>query len=143
MLVYLFIAVLLAWILAPEGHGSPHYLLGSWGYATFWAVMWGLSRVFPNLNAQWLIILVALSTFALYLFGLMKLNNLLSRVIRFPIPVIPIAIHLGGFYLCLMISGDYVPGLPVIRFWVLTAVFIFIYFLFEWQLALKSRSIGK
>jgi len=97
----------------------------------------GLSKLFLDLG-QAIVVLVVLLAFALYLAGLLLLNNVLRRAFRFPIPIIPLSIHSVGFFLCLVIwpSLDYFPSALLL---VPPVALILAYFILDWQLALRGR----
>jgi hypothetical protein len=87
---------------------------------------------------QTVVVLVVLLSFALYLLGLLLLNNVLSRAFRFPIPIISLSIHSVGFFLCL-ISWPSLDSFPSAIVLIPTVVLILAYFILDWQLALRSR----
>lgn len=136
LIAYLLCSVLLAWVLAPWVYGLPHSLLGSWGYILGLAFLEGLSKLFPDLG-QTIVAVVVLLSFALYLVGLLLLNNVLRQALRFPVPIISLIIHSVGFFLCLIIwpSLDVVPSA---RLWIPPVVLILVYFFLEWRLARRS-----
>jgi hypothetical protein len=141
LVFYLLISIVVAWRFIEAEYVLPLLLLFSWGYALGVVATLGLRPLVPfaEWGAQWIV--VYLVAIALYLFGLMKLNNLLRRVNRFPIPIIPIAIHLGGFLLCLMFYLVYElqeKTLPLLS-WIISSVLVLSYLLIDWRLALKTE----
>ena len=63
--------------------------------------MWLMPNHGFGLGLRWLVIVIYFFSFGLYLLGLMKLNKHLSHRIHFPIPVVPLAIHVGGISIVL------------------------------------------
>jgi hypothetical protein len=134
-------------MMGPPENGLPLYLLGSWGFAMWWAVMRGILQLFPTYGYEagnWSFIAIGLSVYALYFFGLMILNNRLRQVNRFPIPIIPLAIHLAGIIVCLIAFGQ--GKAENAWFLILPACVAFGYFFLEWRLALRIgrqvKSVG-
>jgi hypothetical protein len=132
LIAYLCSSFLLAWMLEP-GPGVLHCLLGSWGFMMGMVIL----GLFLDLG-QTVVVLVVLLSFALYLLGLLLLNNVLSRAFRFPIPIISLSIHSVGFFLCL-ISWPSLDSFPSAIVLIPTVVLILAYFILDWQLALRSR----
>ncbi len=143
--IYLLIAFLLASALVVliairDENTVPIYLIGSWGFAIGTIAQLALMWLFPNhgfgLGLRWLVIIITFSSYLLYLLGLMKLNSRLSHKICFPVPFIPLAIHTAGALLCLRVltsgaESDPFPWLP--------AVLVIVYFVLDWQSALRGR----
>jgi len=146
LIVFLLASTPLVWLTAQAGVGIPYFLLGSWGYFSGAFIHLGLMVLFPDYGfgygGRWLVAPIYFFFFVIYLLGLMKLNNHLRRRIRFPFPIIPLAIHSGGFLLCLFLSevtfGQ--ESSPSVWHWVLPIVLVTAYFLLDWQLALRGKN---
>jgi hypothetical protein len=142
LVVYVILAVPLAWV--TDGHGLRLSLLGSWGFVSGMLVQSGVALVLPSvdfgLGERWLFVVIYSSTFVLYMFGLMKLNDRLRRRFRFPFPAIQFAVHSLGSLLCwgVIVNAYGEDSGPSFWYW-LSIVLVTVYFLLEWQLALRSR----
>ena len=149
LIAFLLASGLLAWLAGKAELAFPLYLLGSWGLMLGAIGQTVLMRLFPNHGfalgwLRWLIIVIYLFAFVLYLLGLMKLNDHLSRRIRFPLPTIPMAIHSTGSLLCWWVLGITYgkESIPSPWYWVFPIAVITVYFLIDWQLTLRAKRAG-
>ncbi len=124
---------------ASSGPYQPMAILWSW---SFWLLKFLVDHVLviPNLSNIFLIVLLTL-TFSLYLIFLLLLNNVVRKIVRFPIPVIPLTIHSLGTLTVLWFLGK--PGHHFefgfnLFAWGIPISMIVAYFTIEWRLALKS-----
>jgi hypothetical protein len=89
--------------------------------------------------------LAFLIIFALYLFGLLCLNNVLRRFVHFPAPIVPLAIHGAGTWVGLRHLGRLeVPtsysSEYVLATWLIPVAMVIIYFTIEWRLATRAAA---
>lgn len=119
------------------GHGpiQPFYILVSWSLVIPRALLFNLP---PDYGLA-----LFLAFFYLYLLGLLFLNNLLRRIVRIPIPIIPLSIHGMGTVVGLHEFGKqgvYGSKGFLLAAWVVPLIIVCLYFTVEWRLASRAAA---